>query len=119
MKLEHIGENGPAHSVAYSIKCTLLEIFCAFSPLNLNDEVCLGLENTKDYQLLFGNSRYVKKHCFLQNHEIEHYMICRSVAEEHTNTLDDEDIQNPAMLAVMELLAPPWQVFPGEQPPIR
>lgn len=46
-------------------------------------------------------------------------MDCRSPADEHIDTVDDEDIQNPAMFAVIELLAPPWQVFPGEQPPLR
>lgn len=72
MRLEDIGERGHNHSVAYSIKCTILEILCAFSQLNMDERVYKGLENTKDYQLLFENSRYEKEH---QLHCLKDYTL--------------------------------------------
>eukprot|EP00210_Caulerpa_lentillifera_P004581 g4371.t1 len=99
MKPELISDQGLTHSVAYSIKCTIFEIFCAFSLLNLDKEIYLGLENTQDYRLLFEST---KGHC-----------------TDCIDILDDKDVQHPTVLAVTELLASPWQVFPGEQPPIR
>ena len=82
--------------LALAIKCTILEIMCAFSRLNLETEICEECSNTRDFMLL--------------NESLEE----RDGAEE-----DEEELTHPSTLVVSELLAPSWQIFPGEQPSIR
>lgn len=73
--------------VAFGIKCTILQVMCAFSQLNLEAEVCDACTDSKDFQML--------------------------------HSLHAEEELHPSSLAVIELLAPRWQAYPGEQPSIR
>ena len=81
--------------IALAIKCTILEIMCAFSRLNLETEICEECGNTRDFMLL-------NESCFQERDGEE-----------------EEELQHPSTLVVSELMAPSWQIFPGEQPSIR
>lgn len=78
----------PDIPVIFAIKCTILEILCGFSPLNMDPEILKSCRNTRDAK--FIQKEWAK-----------------------------DGILSPADLALVELMAPCWQVFPGEGPSIR